>query len=433
MAQKNTFSIVLTAIFGVLLLVGFASFALFGKVNPPDAAGDSILYRVHVWGTLPEYVLEPIIEILNSQEGASYSEIVYSQKNPKTFIEEYVRAIAIGKGPSLVLLPHEVLLQNQDVLQLIPYNSVVPRSEYENLFISAADVFWKDKGALAIPFLTDPLILYYNENIRIKSRIPDITEYTWEMFTADSVFKNAIQRVGTSVHQALFPFGVAGNYANVADVFTTLILQVQSTQSRTGISDVFSFFETFANPKSPLYTWNASLPEARNMFISEKLLFYIGFASEYESIRRQNPNLVFRVAVVPQIAEGATRPSTFTRLHAFALPNRVQIPDAALQAAYDILRSVLTSARGGKALEEERKQITAFFSIPPAVRDFTPPADAPYYWNIFARSAQIGETWYDTQHIQSKEEIINAINAFNKGAASIGEAERLLPKGLVNR
>ena len=437
MAQKNIFNIVLLAFFSVLLVLGFASFALFGKLSKKDSALVDIereRYQIDIWGTLPNRVVDPIIRVLNDQEESDYSNITYSQKNSETFIEEYVRAIAVGKGPSLVLLPHEVLLQNQDVLQSVPYTSAIPRSQYESLFISAADIFWKDNGILALPFLTDPLILYYNENIRIKNSIPDIAEYTWEIFTTDDVFKNVIQRTGTSVQQALLPFGTATNYSNVVDVFATLILQAQSIESQKAISDVFSFFGTFANPKSSLYTWNSSLPQAQDMFVSERLLFYIGFASEYEEIQRKNPNLVFRVAVVPQIAKETTRPSTFTRLYAFGLSNRAQVPQVALQVAYDILRSSFVSeSREGEVLQKERRQIIELFSIPPAVRDFTPPADAPYYWDVFARSAQIGETWYDKQHAVNKIKIINAIDAFNQGATSAREAAELLPKELVGK
>jgi hypothetical protein len=118
-----------------------------------------------------------------------------------------------------------------------------------------------------------------------------------------------------------------GEYQNIddaKDILTALILQaggtltsydstgkLDSAVSKTGITPsepavetALRFYTEFADPSKTDYSWNGSLPEASQEFAQGNLALYVGYASEEPLIKKENPNLNFAVAALPQIRAG---------------------------------------------------------------------------------------------------------------------------------
>lgn len=80
-----------------------------------------------------------------------------------------------------------------------------------------------------------------------------------------------------------------------------------------------NFFTQFSNPTKTVYSWNRSLPNSQNAFVAGDLAFYIGKASELDTIKRLNPNLNFDVALVPQ-SQSSTRKVTYGAMSTLLIP-----------------------------------------------------------------------------------------------------------------
>ena len=60
------------------------------------------------------------------------------------------------------------------------------------------------------------------------------------------------------------------------------------------------FFTNFSNANNQLYSWNRQQQLDRNAFTGGDLAMYFGFGSEAAALLKQNPNLNFDMAPMPQ-------------------------------------------------------------------------------------------------------------------------------------
>ena len=185
MAQKNVFQIVSLVVFGLFIVLGFAGLALFGQLQRPGSSNVGEKPTIAVWGVIPEATLRPILQELNSparEELRAYDAIEYEQRDQDRIIAEFVNATARNSAPDVLLLPHELILDNADLFDRIPF-SLFSRADYEATFISASNVFVDANGLLAVPLMADPLVLYYNRNLQLQNRITRIPTVWSELFT----------------------------------------------------------------------------------------------------------------------------------------------------------------------------------------------------------------------------------------------------------
>ena len=223
-SKTSTFQIILFVLFGGFFVIGFISFAIYGstKKNSEDSSIEKVV-GFRIWGTLSKDTVEPIIRILSREDFEKYSGIKYIQKDPETFTNEFINELAAGRGPDLVIIPHEEILSQKDKLTYIQYNAL-PLSSYEDLFVPASNIFLTKDGALALPMLVDPLVLYYNIDIQEKNKIR-ILPKTWEDVVARS---DVIEFDGLKVKTGLINLGGIQNNPNIKDILSLLLLQTKN-------------------------------------------------------------------------------------------------------------------------------------------------------------------------------------------------------------
>ena len=59
------------------------------------------------------------------------------------------------------------------------------------------------------------------------------------------------------------------------------------------MGSVLKFYTDFADPLKDVYSWNKSFSNSRDAFSAENLVFYLGYASELQSLINKNPNQNF--------------------------------------------------------------------------------------------------------------------------------------------
>lgn len=412
----STFKIVLVGIFAFFAVIGVFVFASYG------GADKATVPEVTIWGTLPAESVSDYVRIINNQStviGATYVEIA-----PSNFKERFVNALAEGKGPDLVLLPDDLLYQERAKLIPIGYQTY-PERDFRDTFIDAAELFLSNDGVLGVPFAVDPLVMYWNKDIFSTAGVSRPPQY-WSELT--DLAPRIIDRNQTSsVLRAMVPFGEFRNVTNAKAIISTLLFQAGTSIVQEGEGGEFystvdispasasvtsptnaavSFYATFSNPVSPLYTWNRSLPQSDEMFLAGDLAMYFGFSSELSELRRRNPNLNFDVATIPQ-AENAVK-ATYGRVYALSIVKGTKNVSSSLAAI-----SILTAP---SALPNW----TTSTLLPPVRRDLllTRPKDP--YLDVFYGAAIQSKTWMDPDPETSDEIFRDMIEAVTTGRTGSG-------------
>lgn len=342
MDKLRPFQVILLAVFGfaaVLGLILFANYSGFGGSTQDIGA-------VSIWGTLPETAVVAEIEKLAGTNDA-FAGVKYTEISDDAFNATLSEAIASGAGPDLVIISQEQLLALQSKLQLVSF-ATIPQRTYVDTYLPLYELFLTSTGTYGIPYLLDPLVMYYNRSLLTSLGIANPPQ-SWEGIAGLTPTISVRDNAGTVSRSAV----ALGDYANIAHaraIISLLLLQSGTTISevtqngvrstlvtdmtaiQTPVESAIRFYTQFADPSKTVYSWNRSLPNSRDAFLAGDLAFYLGYASEVQSIKEANPNLSFDMASVPQPAN-ATAFMTYGKGYVFALPKQALNPTGAISVA----------------------------------------------------------------------------------------------------
>ncbi|MBY0537854.1 ABC transporter substrate-binding protein [Patescibacteria group bacterium] len=331
MMKLRPFELVLVTIFGLLALVALAMISTY---KPPvdettQALGDSVV----IWGTVPNETFQQVLIPLKEQIEA-YRAVSYVEKDARSFDSELLNALAENRGPDIIFIPHEKLLENRSKIQPVSYESF-PLRDFQNLYIDGAEIFALRDGVYAYPVAIDPLVMYYNRDLLATKNIIN-PPATWEGVVNDIIPALVERDYNRSILRSPLAFGEYRNVNNSFAIMSMLLLQGGSAMvsegdgkylinlnmsiNRAGLpfENALTFYTNFASPSNPLYSWNRALGLDRDEFVSERLVLYFGKGSEARQLAAQNPNLNFDIAEVPQGAQSTVR-RTYASFYGLAL------------------------------------------------------------------------------------------------------------------
>lgn len=377
---------VLSAIIGVFVFAGYQGGESENEVGP-----------VVIWGSLPSAAVNAALTVAQQQDDG-LKNVSYLSKNPNTLRTELVGAIAQGIGPDLILMSHEDLHALLKLIDPIPV-TMLPERTFKDTFAGGSEIFLaKDgSGAYGLPFLIDPLVLFFNRAILSSSGVA-LPPATWEAMTglvSPVTSKTSTGNITGNINRGLIALGSYSNVHNARGILSALFLQAGvpiTSVSANGVRQadlgvasskgqaVLRFYMQFADPAKLSYTWNASLPNSRSFFLSGDLALYLGYASEVQYLRDANPNLDFDASTLPQLAASANK-TTYGLVYAFSIPRGSKNPVGAYKAAV-----ALTSP-----IPEQAVAIT--LNTAPAIRALlaSPPPDP--HLAIAYSSALYTKTW----------------------------------------
>ena len=331
MKNGNTVQIILIGVSVVAILVAVVMFSVF-KVG----GGGSKTGPVLIWGVLPKSSFDTVLQKM-SEENIRTEHISYIQKPVDTFDDELLRAIAENNSPDLVILDEKQIIQNQNRMITIPFQSY-PLRTFQQTFIDQSDLLITQEGILGFPLMINPLVMYYNRNILSDSGFARVPQTWTEILSVAPVM--TIKDSSFNISRSAVALGSFDNINHSKDIYLMLLLQAgnpvisrainaQTNQEEyrstlinnqtVAVSAATNTFTQFANPNVTVYSWNRSLPNSQTMFIAGDLGFYFGYASEINEIRRLNPNLNFDVALVPQ-PQNPVRKTTFGSMSILTIP-----------------------------------------------------------------------------------------------------------------
>ncbi len=418
------FEIILVAIFGLAAVGGLAYFSTYK--SPPDVTETRFGDKVVIWGTFDKVVMNDYFFKLGREDQA-FQVVSYKQIEKRSFQEELLNAIADGKAPDLVIIPHTLLVTYRSKLQVIPYTTLT-ENDFRNTYIDGAEIFMRSDGTYGIPIAADPLIMYWNRDILSESGIA-IPPKTWETLTSQTV--PSVNKVDDwfNFTQNTIAFGEYANVTNAKNILAMLILQagsdiVSETNNTYRVTfanssgetappgnAALSFYKQFSTPNKEAYSWNRSMNSDREQFLAGKLALYFGMGSERTSLEYDNANLNYDVARVPQ-GSGANVQRNYADFYAFAIPRASKN----VQGAY--------AAASFLAQPEQAKKIAELYNLAPVQRILYGESIGDPFTNVLHQSALIARGWLDPDPEESSDLFRSMIEIESTDQERIGRAVR---------
>ncbi|MCR4276076.1 MAG: extracellular solute-binding protein [Candidatus Parcubacteria bacterium] len=334
---------------GAFILGALIGLFVFATYTSKNSGGANAIGTVVIWGALPSAEMEATLVAATGID-PSLKSVSYVQKDPATLPADLASAIAIGAAPDLILASQEELQPLTKFISPIS-SATLSQSTFANAFIGGAEIFTMPGGTgyWGIPFLVDPLVLFSNRAILESTGIAR-PPASWEALTG-LVPNTAILTPSRQIMRGLIALGTYTNVHDARGILSTLFLQqgvpvsgysasgnlsanlgLSTSVGRAPGPAVLGFYTQFADPSKVSYTWNASLPDSQQSFLSGDLALYLGYVSEARYLRAANPNLDFSVSVVPQPSTSQLK-STYGLIYAFMAPRGARNPAGAYQTA----------------------------------------------------------------------------------------------------
>lgn len=432
----STFQIIVLGIFSALILVGIGVFAAFGGVLGGGSVGP-----VTIWGTLDTSLMQGLLDEMRGQD-KSLESITYVQKSEAAYRTELVNAMASGSGPDLFLLSGDDVMQFSDKILTIPF-SAVSQGSYLGSYVDEASLFLTPQGALALPFVLDPMVMYWNRDLFAGAGIAS-PPALWSDFLTLAPKITSLDS-NSAVQKSAVALGEWRNIPHAKDILAALFMQVGDTivaraadgtpaitfgsepdgATSNPAESALRFYTEFANPSKTSYSWNRSLPQAQDAFVAGDAAMYFGFASEYAQLAQRNPNLRFSVALLPQIDQNSR--VTFGAITGLAISRTAANVQGALAVAQKL------SGKTSVGL------VSGALSLPPVRRDVPVDTAGSATSNIFVQSGLIARGWLDPSPSGSDSVFQTMIESVVSGkatpAAAVGEGAQglgeLLPGALL--
>lgn len=332
----NSFQIIVLGIFAFFIVIGLIAVSLV-KQN----AGAEVI-TLTMWGSVDKTLVESIV---NSTVTSDTLKVSYREIPEWSLDKEIIEALAVRRGPDLLLLPLPLLSRYKDKLMTIPYSMYTERT-FKDTFMQEGDLFLSKNGVIAFPFLLDPLVMYFNRDLLDEVKMPQAPKF-WDEFIALGRDLTVRDEYGT-ISRSAVALGEYRNINHAREILAALFMQSGNpivtqgpsgnivTLNKSDTSPVLDFYTEFANPQKPVYSWNRSLPSARSAFLSAQLGIYFGFGSEYEGLRKGNPNLDFDVASFPR-PRNASVAVTYGKLTGVSILRTASNTGVALQVALSLV------------------------------------------------------------------------------------------------
>lgn len=383
--------------FGIFVFLAVLIFSgaikIGGKTTEEVTKADK---TIDIWGTIPQKNLAKSISVINSKNPNVI--IKYTYKDPRKYQSELLEAFAFGGLPEIFLLSQDLIYLYEDKVVNIPF-TYFPEATYDETYVRAANIFKKPGGFLGFPLITDPLVMYYNQDLLETAGYTVPPKYWSDLFSyvPQLTKKNDALEISTSG----VALGEFTNVNNAKEIFMALMLQLDNAVVVRGANDIYKttlnvasnisgkpavqslrFYTEFSDPQKDAYSWNKSIKNSLDAFTAGELAIYFGLASEYKNIELKNPNLNFDVATLPQVKE-INNTITYADVYALAIPKTSPKAQIALGISAQLANGSDTSS------------IVAASGYAPMRRDIVATPNLPKHTKVFYNSALTSRSWID--------------------------------------
>ena len=348
----------------------------------------------------------------------------------KLRFEEYEQALlkgwAEGKGPDILFIHNTWVGAYEPRLTPLPPALTLPQlidpqkgveksaaefretrtltaQDIKNNFVPPVrDDVVRNNAVYGLPLSVDTVVLFYNRQLLDQAKLTS-PPATWSE-VKDAVKALTIQNTDGALLQSGINLGGSANNNRAPDLLSLLMLQTGTTmvnpegratfnerlsldgQAFSPGADALRFYTDFARPTKEVYTWNADLPEAQELFAAGRLGLFLGYAYQLPYLRAQGPKVDIGVAPVPHLNTDATdagrKQVNFANYWIAAVAKQAENP----AVAWDFVLFATRPEQATAYLDRVKR--------PPALRSLIPryqndPDLAPFTAQLFT-----AQTWY---------------------------------------
>lgn len=313
-----------------------------------------------IWGFDDEDVWKPIIKEAEKDSLKGF-DVKYAKKTlDDSYENNSLNSILSGQGPDVWAIPNDWVYRHKDKLAPMP-DGVVKSSKInlDEQFVPAIKQSGYFDGKIySLSPTVDTLMIYYNEKLmentleeynnanegesndenrkrasELLSQVPS----TWSNLVESS--KLITQRSGDSIVRSGIALGTSNNIQNSDDILYALMLQngakltsddfklatFNLPQNISGSSNLpgksaLDFYTSFANPGSPNYSWNQSMPDSVEAFTQNKVAMIIGYGSLANYFAQIYPDFSYKKAPLPQIGTSNENVVDYALYNTFVVP-----------------------------------------------------------------------------------------------------------------
>ena len=427
--NKTVFQIVVGVFFALMLIIGFVLFATY---KPSSEKNKEFVGDVTIWGTMDENIVNLLLKDVRERDDR-FKKVSYVEKSKVTYNQDILEALAAQQSPDLILLSNDDFLKNRNKIFTIPSENISKR-EYYNSYADAFSIYVSEGGVLGVPFVIDPMVMYYNKNMFSSNRVVLPPKY-WEDFENPQGITTKIRVLdnGGNILKTAISFGESSNIKNFKEILYTLFFQFNNSIIKEGknvyvsdsegfgaSSDIIKFYTQFSNQSNKItYSWNRSLINSEESFLSENLATYFGFSSEIKKIRLKNPNLNFDIAEIPSFKK-STKKTVYAKTWVMSIPKGSSNKGGALQVALKF------------ASEDVQKILTEKIYLPPVRKNMLNESHDDLFMDIFYKEAVYAMSLLDPSPKEMNVLFSEYITNVSTGLRQPGDATRILSGEIEN-
>ena len=398
------FELTLIVVFIILMLF---SLLFLSGYKPKKNTDGPVIGTVTIWGTLPKDRMEETLAAIEKQNEA-YMGVSYKEIADNEFDSTLINALADEKGPDVILVSHEHLVSLRSKIAPISYEKY-PVVDFRTSYIDGAQIYALTDGLYAYPLMVDPLMMYWNKNIHATDNLLEAPK-TWESLVNDYLPTLIRRDADRSITRSVVAMGEYKNIHNAFGIVTALLLQAGSEGVINDVGNNYKinlnnskdgsiqplkvstdFYTRFSKPSNSLYSWNRSFSSDKDRFLAEDLALYFGYGSEAHDIEKQNPNLSFDIAELPQGASATVR-RTYGRFYGLS----------ALKSS-DNLAGTLAVMQSLTSKDSAEK-IAKLYDMVPVQRSSVSSGSNDTYGRLAYKSAPVSYGW-----LSPSQEVVNDI------------------------
>lgn len=279
----------------VLAVAGlFGGKYLFSLMN---ASKEVTLTYWGLWET--DAVMKPVIDAFE----AKYPKIkiTYVKQSQKQYRERLQAAIERGDGPDIFRFHNTWVPMLYTQLATVP-STVMTASDFKSTFypVASGDLV-AGETIYGLPVMFDGLGLYYNEDLFAKAGIT-AAPTTWEELM--TMVPKIAKLEGNTFAVSAIALGTTNNVENYSDIVATMMMQNGADLTKptsTEAEEALAFYEKFATPQDPIYTWNETMDNSIYAFAIGKVAMILAPSWRAFEISQINPSLRFKIAPIPQL------------------------------------------------------------------------------------------------------------------------------------
>jgi len=398
----------------VALLAVFMITTGFGcrwSINRPAGYPKVTLEYWGVWDTPGQ--MEDLIKAYEQ----SHPTITVNYRNLR--YDEYERKLleawADDRGPDIFAIPASWLREYQRRIVAMPSSIKVPIAEVrtgikeevivvEKTFsgLSPNDVrrtyvpvvaenVVLDNQVYGLPYSMDTLVTFYNSDLLTRANIPTPIQDFNDLVDQAPKLTRAAQ--GNDIVQSAAALGGTSNIPRFFDIFSSIMLQNQveakgdrfspltNADSKTRLSQAFSFYTDFARPGRASYSWNEDLPDAFEMFASGQLAYFFGYSYHADQLRERNVQFDWDITNFPQ-----TRGAQGTKYYADYWVNVVSKKSKNGAAAWNFIQSTASESLVKVYLDKNKR--------PTALRNLINSQLQDEQLRVFTSQSLTADNWY---------------------------------------